>query len=113
MINEGGSIKNLQRDLDMAMLESEWQKEVIAYAQAHDWLVAHCRPARTAKGWRTPMQGDPGFPDLCCARNSVVLLIELKRWGGYATREQMDWLEAGEGYCWTPEQRRFMEEVLA
>ena len=96
------------------MTERQWQDEVIAYAKEHGWMVAHFRPARTAKGWRTPMQGDPGFADLVLARRGVVLLVELKRIGGKVSKGQEDWQRAsGHFTCWTPEHRKLMQQTLA
>jgi hypothetical protein len=48
--------------------ERDWQSRVVGYARLRGWLVNHARPATTAGGWRTPVQGDPGFPDLALAR---------------------------------------------
>ena len=112
--NEGGSIHLFQRDQDKTLTERQWQDEVIAYAREHGWMVAHFRPARTAKGWRTPMQGDPGFPDLVLARDGKVLLIELKRVGQHPTIAQNNWMrESGHFTCWTPEHRDLMQTTLA
>lgn len=41
-----------------------WESEIIAKAKAEGWLVHHVRPAKTAKGWRSPISGHKGFPDL-------------------------------------------------
>ena len=99
---------------DRAMPEKGWQQEVIAYAHDHGWRVAHFRPARTARGWRTPMQGDPGFPDLVLARDGAVLLIELKKWGEHPSEEQLDWIMAAgdAGQWWSPKHRELMKKVL-
>lgn len=60
------------------------------------WAVHHCRPARTARGYRTPIQGHKGFPDLVLARGGVVLFRELKGYDargrlGTVSPEQRDW----------------------
>src|SRR5690606_28778418 len=57
------------------------------------WKVHHTRPARTDKGWRTPLQGDAGYPDLTMARRGRVVIAELKSESGRVTREQAAWLE--------------------
>ena len=60
--------------------------------QTSDWR--HARPARTAGGWRTPVQGDKGAPDLLLARGGQVILAELKRDGKNPTADQVAWLNA-------------------
>jgi len=60
----------------------------------YGWRCAHFRPARTAQGWRTPMQGDVGVPDLILARDGQVLLAELKSARGQPSADQELWLEA-------------------
>ena len=56
-----------------------WESEVIAKAKASGWLVHHVRPARTAQGWRSPISGHKGFPDLVLAHtHHGVLFVELK-----------------------------------
>src|SRR5690606_27676425 len=57
------------------------------------WKVHHTRPARTDKGWRTPIQGDAGYPDLTMARRGRMVIAELKSETGELTREQAAWLE--------------------
>ena len=73
------------------MTEATLQERVIELAHLFGWLVMHTRPARTETGWRTPLQGDPGFPDLVLAREGVVLLAELKAAAGKLTAEQERW----------------------
>ena len=113
--NDGGSIKNLQREMDKAMSEADWLAEVAAYAQEHGWRVAHFRPGRTALGWRTAMQGDAGFPDMTMARDGVVVFAELKASKkGLLTVGQERWIEAlgPYAYVWTPADRAEMQEIL-
>lgn len=76
------------------MTEKEFQRRILLYAKAHGWLVHHARPAKTAKGWRTPIMGDPGFLDLVLARAGVVIIAELKSDKGKPTKEQEAWLDA-------------------
>lgn len=78
------------------MSEPEFQAAVIEAARLLGWRVAHFRPARTRRGWRTPVQGDGrGFPDLVAVHpgRGVLLVRELKA-GGRAklSREQAAWL---------------------
>ena len=46
------------------MNEAQFTARVIDTARPYGWLVTHFRPAKTEKGWRTPLQGDSGFVDL-------------------------------------------------
>ena len=66
--------------------------DVLRLAEIKGWAVEHIRPARTAKGWRTPVTGHPGRPDLILARQGVVLLLEIKAEKGYPTIDQLGWL---------------------
>lgn len=74
------------------MSESAFQQQVTGLAELLGWHWAHFRPARTAHGWATPVQGPMGrgFPDLVMARprDSRLLFVELKRDGGRTTPEQ-------------------------
>lgn len=81
-----------------AMSEDEFQSQVLECAAINGWRLIHHRPARTVDGWRTPMQGDPGFPDLVLARAGVVLFAELKREDGRLTPDQAKWLAEINGY---------------
>ena len=74
--------------------EDAFQALVIDYARLHGWLVHHTRPARTAQGWRTSLQGDAGFSDLVMARGGRVVFAELKAAKGRLTAEQQRWQEA-------------------
>jgi len=58
--------------------EEEFQEAVIGYARLCGWKVHHTRPARTSKGWKTPIQGDKSFPDLVMARKGRLAIAELK-----------------------------------
>lgn len=87
--------------------EREFQLQVMDLARILGWHhLAHFRPARTAHGWRTPMMGDVGFPDLVLVRDRVVF-AELKSDTGKLGLGQAEWLEAireagGEAYLWRP-----------
>jgi hypothetical protein len=84
--------------------EAAWLSRVMDYAKLRGWLVHHQRPARTAHGWASAIEGDPGFPDLVLARDGVVVIAELKRHGKHPTPAQKRWLAAlGEhAQLWTP-----------
>ena len=109
------------------MTEKEWLGTVIALASLKGWLVHHCRPARVRGGrwvkpsesgdpdrWVTPIQGDPGFPDLVLVRPGRVIFAELKVKGRRLTQAQMRWHIAltecprAERYTWEP---RHWEDV--
>jgi hypothetical protein len=76
------------------MGEAELQEAVIETARLFGWKVAHFRPARTERGWRTPVAADgAGFPDLILARAGRPLLcVELKSAAGRISAEQAEWL---------------------
>lgn len=84
--------------------EEDFKELVIGAATWYGWRVHHSRPARVKDGWRTPVQGHPGLPDLVLARSSVVLLAELKKQRAYPTPDQRLWLaEAGpHARLWRP-----------
>ena len=81
--------------------------------------MSHFRPARTERGWRTPVQADgAGFPDLVLVRERVVF-VELKSDTGRLADQQAGWLqalvEAGcEVHLWRPDEWRegLVEELL-
>lgn len=80
--------------------EAQFQQQVIDLARLHKWRVAHFRPARTSRGWRTPVAADgSGFPDLVLARNGVVIFAELKSQRGVLSNEQRAWA-AQLGIAW-------------
>lgn len=103
------------------MSEKEFQRRILLYAKAHGWLVHHARPAKTGKGWRTPIQGDEGFPDLVLAKFGAVIFAELKSETGKTTANQEAWLDAlaprlGEApiVCkWRPSDLPAIERILA
>jgi VRR-NUC domain len=101
------------------MSEAAWTAHVIALARWQGWRVFHARPARTVKGWRTPVQGDGvGFPDLVMVREDGRLLFaELKAEKGKSSPAQEDWgralRNAGmEYYLWRPRDRERVRAIL-
>lgn len=80
--------------------EADFTRQVIDLAHLTGWHVAHFRPAQTTRGWRTPMSGDTGYPDITLARDGQVLLAELKAEGGRLRPEQIGWLTAAHGDDW-------------
>lgn len=104
-----------------AVGESEvaWQQQVLDLARLYRWRVHHCRPAADQSGrWSTPIQGDPGFPDLVLARHPRVIFAELKTDHGVLTLTQMAWRDAlgGRGvewYVWRPRDFEEVRDMLA
>jgi Holliday junction resolvase len=74
--------------------EESFQREVIKLLKEHGWKVHGERPARTNKGWVTPIVGDAGYPDLTATKGDTVLFLELKSESGTASKEQVNWLMA-------------------
>lgn len=89
------------------MSEEEFLGQVLELAKLFGWGVAHFRPAKTSKGWRTAVQGDgKGFPDLVLVQKRVIF-AELKSEGGKMSSEQVEWSDwlqdaNAEWYCWRP-----------
>lgn len=87
-----------------AVAETDFTRAVLDLARLRGWKVTHFRPARTEKGWRTPVQGDAGFVDVVLARDGVVIHAELKTTKGRMTKEQAEWAIAlGDSHrLWRP-----------
>ena len=103
-------------NLLLTATEAEFQTLVIDYAHLMKWRVAHFRPAQTGKGWRTAMQGDPGFFDLVLARpGHVTLFVELKSEKGQMTPAQWAWVDAvnGDAEIWRPSDWPEIQKTLA
>jgi hypothetical protein len=90
------------------MIEQELQDAVIELSRLLGWRVAHFRPAKTANGWRTPVEADgKGFPDLVLVRGGRLIFAELKSATGKLSDEQEIWvselrLSEAETYVWEP-----------
>lgn len=74
--------------------ESRFQEKVITRARAKGWMVHHARPAYNRDGDQvtTPIQGDPGFPDLVLTRDGQLVIVELKSERGVLSASQRQWL---------------------
>jgi len=105
--------------LMLSATETQFQEAVVEAAQVHGWIVAHFRPAKTEKGWRTPVAADgKGFPDLVLAHpQRGVLFRELKSEKGKVSPEQQVWIDtltaggADAGF-WRPRDWDDIERVL-
>jgi hypothetical protein len=90
------------------MAERDVQRAVIDVCRLLHLRVAHFRPARTDRGWRTPVEGDgAGFPDLVIVGPGGVAYRELKSARGQLTADQLAWrdalLDAGaDHHLWRP-----------
>lgn len=93
--------------------ERRFTDEVVTLAVNAGWLVHHDRPARTADGWVTAVQGHTGFPDVLLARDGEVIFAELKSEKGSVSGEQKKWLAHTRGYLWRPSDWPTIEDVLA
>lgn len=76
------------------MTEREFQRQVTELAALLGWHVAHFRPAQTARGWRTPVQGSlgAGWPDLVLVRvrDRRLVFAELKSETGRVSSRQAE-----------------------
>jgi len=104
----------------LPLSERDFQEQIIQLAKLHGWMVHAERSARTKDGWRTAIQGDPGFPDLVLAREGVVIYAELKSEKGKVAAGQQAWRWAlGAGrlkanvYVWRPSDWAQIERALA
>lgn len=82
---------------------------VLDTARVFGWRTMHVRPARTVRGWRSPVQGDgKGFPDLLAIRGPRLVVAELKSAKGRLSGEQEEWLDdwrdipGAEVFVWRP-----------
>lgn len=93
------------------MTEREFEQAVVDMPRLLRWKVAHFRPARTERGWRTPVAYDgAGWPDLVLVHlgGGWLLARELKTARGKLSAAQEDWLAALEAVgvdagVWRPE----------
>ena len=98
--------------------ERDWMAVVTDAAELFGWGWAHFRPARTDRGWRTPVSGPlgAGWPDLILVRGASLIAAELKAQDGRLRPEQRDVLDAhGRAvptYTWRPTDLPAVLEVL-
>jgi hypothetical protein len=100
------------------MTEAAFLDSVLALARLRGWRCHHQRPAMTRHGWRSPISGDAGWPDLVAVRPPRVLIAELKIKRGRLTPDQIVWLElleecpAIESHVWRPVDWAEIESAL-
>jgi len=76
-------------------MSAEITPAVLDILRLHGWRTLHIRPARTEKGWRSPLSGDGvGWPDIFAVRGHTALAIECKGETGYLSPEQRVWRDA-------------------
>jgi hypothetical protein len=99
--------------------EHHFQAQVIELAHLYGWRVAHFRPARTEKGWRTPVAADGvGWPDLILIRGREMIALELKSEKGRLSPAQEEWrnalqhVETVNAFCWKPKHWELIEAAL-
>lgn len=98
--------------------EADCQSTIVAAARILGYRVLAIRPGMGKAGnWSTPIQGDPGYPDLTLAHpRAGVLHLELKRWPNKLETEQNRWgemlISAGAVWMlwWVPEE---LDDLLA
>lgn len=77
--------------------EGALQDQVIADLEELGYLVFHPRPARTAQGWATPVEGTSaaGYPDITAVHPSGRCVIaELKAGKNRPSDAQLEWVRA-------------------
>lgn len=86
------------------MTETEFQQRILDTAHLYGWMTHHTRPAQTTRGWRTPITGHQGFPDLVLARAGRLIVAELKTDRGKLGPGQPEWLHTlgTHGRLWRP-----------
>lgn len=111
--------KPARRALRAALPEKDFQQQITELAKLTGWLVHAERPATNRSGaWSTPIQGDPGFPDLALAHPDGLLVVaELKTARGRLSASQERWLDTLDGaelhsYLWRPDSWPYIEQLL-
>lgn len=90
-------------------LEDDFKCWVLDVAKLHGWQRVHYRPAKTNRGYRTPVEGDKGAPDMLLAKpGRLPILAELKSDTGTVRPDQKVWAAAIHPDCyrlWRPRDR--------
>jgi hypothetical protein len=99
----------------MQVSEDEFLQQILEVAVLYQWRCHHQRPARTKHGWRSAVQGHPGWVDLVLCRPPRLIMAELKVRNRRPTTDQRIWLAllaqvpGVEVYCWWPKD---LEEIV-
>lgn len=88
--------EQLAADVSLDPTGRALEAAILDAARLYGWRVHHVRPGRTLRGWRTPVQGDPGFPDFVLARRiegriGRLIFIEAKAGRARLSRDQRAW----------------------
>ena len=97
--------------------EKQCQATIVDAARLLGYRTLSIRVAYSKGKYSTPIQGDPGYPDLTLVHSrGGLLFVELKRWPNALEPEQVKWrqalTEAGAIWrlVWVPEQ---LDDFLA
>lgn len=95
-MNSGSTKTSSSKRSTTRMSEKDVQRTLTDALRSMQYRVAHFRPGKTTKGWRTPVEYDgAGFPDLVAARRGKpVLFFELKGTKGVLSSNQKAWEQA-------------------
>lgn len=100
--------------------EAQCQATIVEAAKMLGWRVHAERAAGGGRhGWRTPIQGHAGFPDLVLVRGAELLVVELKRKPNRLEPAQVGWLDAlrvagvQTAVVWVPEGMQTFIDQLA
>src|SRR3990167_8145577 len=114
--------RSAQAQIARSLTEKAFQANVVDAARKLGWMVHHSRTARILRKdgsafYATPLQGDPGAPDLLLVRGKRVLQRELKTERGTLSDGQHEWrnrlLWAGADYAiWRPSMMDAIVEEL-
>ncbi|CAN5668110.1 hypothetical protein BH24ACT5_BH24ACT5_30640 [soil metagenome] len=105
--------------VDVRPSETECERTIVEAARMLGYLVHGSRPATSQKGWRTPLKGDRGFPDLVICGHGHCFMVELKRKPNRIEPAQQAWFDvltaAGIDVrvVWVPEQQQQFIDTLA
>jgi hypothetical protein len=98
--------------------EANFQDKIIQLATLAGWMVHAERPAWSAKGYRTPIQGNAGWSDLVLCKPPRLIIAELKRESGKVSPDQEDWIislggcQGVEVYLWRPSDFDRIKQIL-
>lgn len=109
----------MTRSIAQKEIETDFATWVEDLLHSFGYFLAHFRPAKTDKGWRTAVSCDgAGFPDYIAVKPSRCIVAELKSEIGTVTPEQRRWLdlfagvEVVETYLWRPSDREEIEQIV-